>query len=223
MNLRRMAALGVFVLVSVAVPGASPALAEVRPKSVEFGIFAGNYSFDTPFLFLAGGRGDSGNLGGSRLSQFFGARLGYNFTPHWEVELTYADVSSRDTRYRDVKHDLTNKELTVTYNFLTTTQRKFLPYVTGGLGKLTNKITVFSDGTLDSANLVTAGGGFRYFVNKTMAVRVDGRWNTYSAQFDIPDPDGPVLINVIPPIFIDDRFTDFELTVGLFGVMGGKK
>lgn len=222
MNLRRMAALGVFVLVSVAVPGASPALAEVRPKSFEFGIFAGNYSFDSPFLFLAGGRGDSGNLGGTRLSQFFGARLGYNFTPHWEVELTYADVSSRDTKFRDVKHDLDNRELAVTYNFLSTKPGKLIPYATGGIGKLINKITVFSNATQDNAVLVTVGGGFRYFVNKTMAVRVDGRWNTYNAQFDIPDPDGPIR-NIVPGIFIDDRFTDFELTVGLFGIMGGKK
>ncbi len=222
MNLRRMAALGVFVLVSVAVPGASPALAEVRPKSFEFGIFAGNYSFDIPFLFLAGGRGESGNLGGSRLSQFFGARLGYNFTPHWEVELTYADVSSRDTKFRDVKHDLDNRELAVTYNFLSTKQSKLVPYATGGIGKLINKITVFSNATQDNAVLVMVGGGFRYFVNKTMAVRVDGRWNTYSAQFDIPDPDG-LSRNIVPGIFIDDRFTDFELTVGLFGIMGGKK
>lgn len=224
MSHHHFAGMGALVA-ACAVAFASPALAQSRPRSFEFGVFGGTRLFGTP------SEGDSGVLGGTSDTEFFGLRLGYNFTPHWEIELTHDDVSTEDGDFGIVQRDYISDHLAVNYNFLTTTQRRVYPYVTGGLGRQVNKITVQSHRTEDTATVFVVGGGFRLFFNKSVALRVDGRFKTYAAEFDIPDANGPNPEVVIPdstgmsnePIVIDDRFTDFELTIGLYGIIGGKK
>lgn len=223
MNYCRFTGAGALVLAVYAGVCATPALARNRPRSFEFGVFGGQVNYDTPILFFAGSSGDSGVLGGTRGAEFFGARLGYNLTPHWEIELTHDDSSTEDSRFKQAKRDYVTEQLTVNYNFLTTTERRLYPYATGGLGRLANKITVASKSHEDSSIALVLGGGFRLFFNKSIALRVDGRWKTYNAKFDIPDPDGSNPANSVPPILIDDTFSDFEVTIGLHGIMGGKK
>lgn len=223
MRRHRHARLGALVFAAVAGLCAPPALAQTRPRSFEFGVFGGIRSFDVPVLWLAGARGDSGSLGGTEGAEFFGARLGYNLTPHWEIELSHDDASTEDSRFSQAQRDYVAQHVAVVYNFLTTTERRLYPYVTGGVGRQVNKITVDSNEVEDTSTIFVLGGGFRLFFNKSIALRVDGRFRTYDSEFDIPDPNGSNPGTPVPPIFIDDRFGDFEITFGLHGIMGGKK
>ncbi len=221
MSFYRTTAAGALALAACAALGASPALAQNRTRSFEFGVFGGTMRFDTPVLFAVGEGGDSGTLLGSKDTEFFGARLGFNFTPHWEVEVTHDDASTEDGGSNLVQRDYIADQVTANYNFLTTTQRRLYPYVTGGVGRITSKITVQSHEFDDTSGLWVVGGGFRLFFNKSISLRVDGRFKTYDQRFDIADANGS-LPGVIP-IALDDSFTTFEITIGLFGITGGKK
>ncbi|MGH7753672.1 MAG: outer membrane beta-barrel protein, partial [Gemmatimonadales bacterium] len=125
--------------------GSSPALAKNRPRAFEFGIFGGTMMFDRPLLFVVGENGDGGSLRGTKDTEFFGARLGYNFTPHWEVELTHDDSSTEDGGQALVERDFITDHVTVNYNFLSTTERRLYPYAVAGFGRIVNKITVLSN------------------------------------------------------------------------------
>ncbi|MEE9230016.1 MAG: hypothetical protein V3U86_04870, partial [Acidobacteriota bacterium] len=67
---------------------------------------------------------------------------------------------------------------------------------------------------------IILGGGFRLFFNKSISLRIDGRWKSYNEKIEFPDPDPR---GIIPSIDIDDRFTNFEFTIGLHGIIGGKR
>ncbi len=207
-------------ILALAFAAASPAEARNRPQSWEFGVFAGEMLFDVPFLFVIGERGDADSLRGTRDTEFFGVRLGYNFTPHWEVELTHDDASTEDRGFKDVQRDFISDDITVNYNFLTTTERRLYPYVTGGFGRIVSKITLLSESEEDDTIAFILGGGFRLFFNKSISLRVDGRWKSYNEEFDIPAFDPRM---IVPAIHIDDRFTNFEITIGLHGIIGGKR
>ncbi|MEE9229134.1 MAG: outer membrane beta-barrel protein [Acidobacteriota bacterium] len=212
--------LGIALLLS----SASPALARNREDSWEFGLFAGEAFFNTPFLFALGERGESGPLRGTRNTEFFGARLGYNFTPHWEVEFTHDDLSTRDERLVEAQRDFITDYLTLNYNFLTTTQRRLYPYLSGGVGRQVSKITILSNEEENDTTVWILGGGFRLFLNKNLSLRVDARWKTYKEEFDFDLPSEPKFAPLpFSSVFIDDDFTNLELTIGLFGIIGGKK
>lgn len=220
MSFRSALRVSLAVILALAFAAAAPAEARNRPHSWEFGVFGGEMIFDVPFLFVIGERGDSGDLLGTRTTEFFGLRLGYNFTPHWEVELTHDDASTEDVGFKDVQRDLISDYITVNYNFLTTTERRMYPYLTGGVGRIVSKYTVLSDGEEDDTVAFILGGGARLFFNKSISLRIDGRWKTYNEEIDFPstDPRG-----IVPDIHIDDRFTNFEITIGLHGIIGGKR
>jgi hypothetical protein len=201
---------------------ASPALAQTRSRAFEFGIFGGTVAMDTPLLWAIGERGDNDSLGGAESAEFWGGRLGYHFTPKWGVEWTHDDISTEDSLYEEAQRDLISDVITLNYNFLTGSQRKLYPYVTGGFGRMVNKITVKGNVFEDDALAYALGGGFRMYLNKAMSFRVDGRWKIFSSELEAADPDGPTFTTV-PAFDIEDTFANFEVTVGLFGLMGGKK
>ena len=220
MRFRSALRVSLAVILALAFAAAVPAEARNRPHSWEFGVFGGEMVFDVPLLFVLGERGNAGDLLGTRTTEFFGFRLGYNFTPHWEVEFTHDDASTEDRGFKDVQRDFISDSVTVNYNFLTTTERRVYPYLTGGLGRIVSKVTVFSKSEEDDPITIILGGGFRLFFNKSISLRIDGRWKSYNETIDFPNPDPT---GTIPPIDIDDRFTNFEFTIGLHGIIGGKR
>jgi outer membrane protein W len=212
------------ILLAFALPAlaASPALAQGRSRAFEFGIFGGSVIMDTPLLWVIGERGENDTLGGAESAEFWGGRLGYHFTPKWGVELSHDDISTEDSFYEEAQRDLITETLTLNYTFLTGSQRRAYPYVVGGVGYMTNKITVKGNIFEDSTLAYALGGGFRMYLNKAMSFRVDGRWKIFSTQLDAVDPDGPTFATV-PSFHIDDTFANLEITFGLHGLFGGKK
>jgi hypothetical protein len=201
---------------------ASPATAQTRSRAFEFGIFGGTVVMDTPILWVLGERGENDSLGGAESAEFWGGRLGYHFTPKWGVEWSHNDISTEDSFYEQAQRDLISDVVTLNYNFLTGSQRRLYPYVVGGIGRLANKITVKGNIFEDDTLAYDVGGGFRMYLNKSMSFRMDGRWKIFSSKIDADDPDGPTFTDV-PAFHIDDTFSNFEVTVGLHGLMGGKK
>ena len=222
MRVRPISTLSLALVLGSVLAATTPAAAHNRPRSWEFGVFGGEMLFDVPLFFTAGSHGEYDTLLGTRDTEFFGLRLGYNFTPHWEVEFTHDDASTEDVGFKNVQRDYVSDHFTVNYNFLTTTERRVYPYLAGGAGRLVSKVTVSSKGDEDSAIALVLGGGFRLFLNKSVSFRVDGRWKIYSEQHEVADllPDNNFLD---PSLNIDDQFSHFEITIGLYGIIGGQR
>jgi hypothetical protein len=222
----RLPTLPALLVAAIACLAATAAQAQTRSRAFEFGVFGGTVGIDTPFLWFLGERGDNGALGGAESSEFWGGRLGFHFTPKWGVELSHDDVSTEDALYMDAQRDFIADVVTLNYNFLTGSQRRLYPYVAGGVGRQVNKVTVKGNVFEDEALVYAVGGGFRMYLNKTLSFRVDGRWKVFPAEFDVSDPYGggvPPPMNAVPPFQIDDTFANFEVTLGLYGLFGGRK
>jgi len=161
---------------------ATSGFAGERPQAFSISPFIGGYSYD----------------GAQHLQTrpVYGLRLGYDFTEHWAAEGVFDYVAGETTRsHRDV--NIYSYRLDVLYNFMP--DGPFVPYLaTGGGG------STFDERNYHDTNATfNFGGGLKYFVTDSIALRGDVR---QLLAFERPD----IKFN-------------WEYTAGLTFLFGGKQ
>ncbi|MFH7326096.1 OmpA family protein [Desulfurivibrio sp. C05AmB] len=141
--------------------------AEIRAKSYELGLYGGYNFFET----------------GQNLKDrpLFGARLGYNFTEHFALEIGAERIRTRvddptitgvqEGQYRSPmdRVDLTFYHLNALYHF--TPERRLTPFVLAGFGGAHYSPRI-ATGDMATINF---GAGLKYAVNDKVAFRLDLR------------------------------------------------
>ncbi len=140
----------IFVFAVVALMLPVMAAAEIRAGSFEVGPYAGFHVFDQ----------DNENNVGFNRRIVTGIRLGYNLTERWGVEAAFDHIESR----ANMMH------ADLVYHF--TPDRKFVPFAVAGLGYAHLKPMGRDHYGTMMGNL---GLGFKYFLHRNVAVRVDVR------------------------------------------------
>ncbi|GAB4484450.1 MAG: hypothetical protein OHK006_08790 [Thermodesulfovibrionales bacterium] len=125
--------------------------AQIREGSFEIGPFVGLHVFDHE-------KNDNDDHYGRR--GILGLRLGYNFTPKIGAELSGENIDGRGQQYH----------ADVLYHF--TPDRAFVPFAVAGLGYAHIRPW---DGDSYGSVLGNFGLGFKYFLHKNIAWRVDVR------------------------------------------------
>jgi OOP family OmpA-OmpF porin len=178
----------------------SNAMAEMQAGDISVTPFVGLYVFE-----------GNQNL---EESPMFGLGLGYQLDEHWGLEgvFAYIDADAKDdvavtrdildppwteTDYRDPNHvDVCTYRLDALYHFMGF--GSLVPYLAAGVGGITiNDDLIEDDGT---SFLVNYGGGVKFFLNESWALRADVR-------------------HVIP---FDDTYNNLAATVGVTYVIGAK-
>jgi len=131
---------------------------------------------------------NSDNHRGVDNSTAFSLGLGYQFGNPWAIELVYLKADSESTGGSDVSID----QLRLDGLYHLTERSHFTPYLAAGVGT-----TDFSPGSTNA--LINAGGGLKYAINDSLALRADFR-----------------LINDV-----EDNELDNLTTIGLHFVFGG--
>ncbi len=135
----------------------------------------------------------------------YGGRIGYFFTPKWNMELsaqrlgTVTDFDLLGQSDVDVRVD--GYRLNLLYNF--GEGNRFRPFFTAGLGREKFSVQNFGESCDIGWN---AGAGFRWFMSPHWNLRMDGRY----VSPKVGDP-------------IDESQKNMELTLGLGWVIGGSK
>lgn len=126
----------------------------------------------------------------------FGLGLGYNFTEHWTAELM-ADyiLADEDGHGDDTVHGYMG-HIDALYHFMP--YERLVPYVAVGLGAI--HLNDNPNGT-DTQGLVNYGGGLKYFITESIALRGDVR-------------------HVIP---FDDADNNLACSLGVTFLFGGGK
>ena len=181
-------------LLLMALATATPALAQNRAGSWEFGPYLVGFDFDhdTEIEDAWGG----------------GFRFGYNFLPQHELEFSFEGVDTEDNVFHVVDVKVGQFQANYVFNFLFDRHQVVVPYVTAGLGNL--RLEVHSPGfPSDEENdpLFSGGGGVRFFVGKEFNVRLDLRFVSFTGD------------NVV---LRDIGFTDNQFSVGVGWVLGGR-
>ena len=142
----------------------------------------------------------------------FGFRLGYDFTSHWaaEVELNYASTeypiangSSEDVTAYSYRLDLL-------YNFMPCSMLD--PYLAAGPGA-TSLYSIYPDAVPGKTNndfSVDVGGGLKWFLSESFAVRGDVRHLFIFNNVNV-DPNNHTILN------------NWQYTAGVDFLFGGKK
>lgn len=173
---------------------ASPALAQNRSESWEFGPYIVGFNFDSEI----------------EIEDRWGAgfRFGYNFVPMHEIEFAFEAVDTED----DVIHliDVKVAQIQANYvlNFVFDRHQKVVPYFTAGLGVIRFEVDepfIGSDDETDS--LFNFGGGVRFFFTRQFNLRLDARFVSYTGD------------NVI---LRDQDYTNQQFSVGVGWVLGGR-
>jgi outer membrane protein W len=150
---------------------ASAAEAKNRDKAWEFGAF---------LVHLDGDRdaGVDNEIGGE-------LRVGYNFTAKVEAELNVL-LASGETAGRDASY--TRAVAVITGNFLTDRETPWIPFISAGLGIVTETVDATEDSmgneileAFDAGTILTLGVGTRYFWNDNWGARFEGRYNHHDA------------------------------------------
>ncbi|MFT5042702.1 MAG: OOP family OmpA-OmpF porin [Hyphomicrobiaceae bacterium] len=150
------------VLASVwAVAVAGPVSAQIQAETFSINPHAGVHVFD-----------DDQDLDTSGV---YGVGLGYAFTEHWGIEGIF-DYSNPDVDKGSGDVDVFRYGLDGLYHFRP--DKKLVPYLSIGGGAMTFDPSAGGNSTDPQAN---AGGGVKYFVSKSVALRADGR---YLVSFD---------------------------------------
>ncbi len=181
-NILMVLMLGLLVLVL-----AAPAFAENQAGTFTLSPFTGGMIFDSDKHM------DKGQLNG--------LRGGYNFTPSLGAEAFWGYVPSEAKMVGDLPVDFYHYGIDVLYHF--TPDRDLVPFVAAGLG-IAQSNGPSSPGV--SNHMLGAfdwGGGLKYFINETWALRADAR--------DV--------------MFLEsgDTRNNIELTVGLTFALGAQK
>ncbi len=162
--------------------GAVTAHAGVKADSFTLSPFIGGYSFD--------------GVEHQETRPEYGIRGGYNFTEHLGAEVVFGYVASKLTSGGgDI--DLFNYRLDALYHFMP--ENRLVPYLAIGYGGLTTEYPNNADRTRGAFNY---GGGVKYFLNDSMALRGDIR--------NLVFRDGTTQFN-------------YEYTAGMDFVLGGTK
>ena len=167
---------------------AASANAQYRGGTWEFNGFAG-------YLF-GGNFGDSNVFGtGGHVDiddhLFYGGRVGYNFTPLWEVEFEYAQNPTHvtvhpfhnngnvpDVQVGNVKFEYFMANMTLNFG-----HGRWVPYFTLGSGAANIVPTIANSLSASTVRYTTSiGGGVKWFVDPHFAFRFDGR--VYSTFLD---------------------------------------
>ncbi len=132
------------------------ALAEIKPNTFNLTPLIGGYVFE--------GNQDLEN------GSLFGLGFGYDFDKHWgaEVQFNYVD-SEVDSSGQSVDGYL--YRLDGLYHFMP--DNKLVPYLAAGVGGLTLDP---DKGGSDTNALINGGGGLKYFVTESIALRGDVRY-----------------------------------------------
>ncbi|MBJ6801453.1 OmpA family protein [Geomonas propionica] len=132
----------------------------------------------------------------------FGLRLGYDLTKNWGVEAVADFLATEGTR-NDRSVNALSYRLDILYNFLP--DGPLVPYLAVGGGGITyghgHDGLKISDRTTDAT--INAGGGIKYFLTDSVALRADAR-----QLFLLESPDSPKY--------------NWEYTAGLTFLFGGQ-
>jgi len=185
-------------LVAVLLVAASPAFAAGGNKGdIELGIYGGYGWPDDYGIFQP------------KKHLLYGARLGYFFSEHWNLEgsaqrlSTHTQFEALGVPEADVKLDALR--LNLLYNFGEAC-KSFRPFLTAGIGDEKFKVENFGESCHMGWN---AGGGFRLFLSPHWNLRADGRY--VSTKLDDDE------------VFLDEHKGqhNVEATLGLGWVLGG--
>lgn len=150
---------------------ATSAVAGEREGAFSISPFVGGYTFDGEQHL--------------KTAPVFGLRLGYDLTKNWEVEAV-ADYLATEGTHNDRSVNALSYRLDVLYNFLP--DGPLVPYLAVGGGGITyghgREGLEVSDRTTDAT--INAGGGIKYFVTDSVALRADAR-----QLFVLESPDKP--------------------------------
>ncbi|QXE85508.1 MULTISPECIES: OmpA family protein [Geomonas] len=167
---------------------ATAAIAGEREGAFSISPFAGGYTFDGEQHL--------------KTAPVFGLRLGYDLTKNWGVEAVADYLATEGTR-NDRSFNALSYRLDILYNFLP--EGPLVPYLAVGGGGITyghgREGLKISDRTTDAT--INAGGGVKYFVTDSVALRADAR-----QLFLLESPDSPKY--------------NWEYTAGLTFLFGGK-
>ena len=133
----------------------------------------------------------------------YGGRVGYFFTPNWNLELS-AQRLPTTTEFempgvQDVDVNLDAVRLNLLYNFAS--GERFRPFLTAGIGRE----RFATEGFGESCDIgLNAGAGFRWFLSPHWNLRVDGRYVRTKVGGEV-----------------DETQQNLEATLGLGWVFGG--
>lgn len=181
-------------LLLIALASASPALAQNRSESWEFGPYLVAFGFDDSI----------------EIEDEWGAgfRLGYNFVPMHEIEFSFEGVDTEDDVFHEIDVDITQFQANYLFNFIFDRRQTVVPYATAGLGTLRIEVTDPFIGSDDETDpLFSMGGGVRFFFGKQFNLRLDGRLIFFSGD------------NVV---LRDQDFANSQFSVGVGWVLGGR-
>src|SRR5262249_34111925 len=100
----------------------SPALAQNRSESWEFGPYFVYFGFD-------GATEIQDDWGG-------GFRVGYNFAPMHELEFAFEQVDTQDNVFHDIDVRVRQFQTNYNFNFIFDRHQTVIPYFTAGLGAI---------------------------------------------------------------------------------------
>jgi len=181
-----------FLLVLLA--AASPALAQNRSESWEFGPYFVGFDFDNEIEI-------EDEWGG-------GFRFGYNFVPMHEIEIAFEAVDTEDDVFHLIDVKVSQLQANYVFNFVFDRRQKVVPFLTAGLGAIRFEVDepfIGSDEETDS--LFNMGGGVRFFFTRQFNLRLDARVVSFTGD------------NVI---LRDRDYTNQQLSVGVGWVLGGR-
>jgi opacity protein-like surface antigen len=181
-------------LLLVLLAAASPARAQNRSESWEFGPYLAGFSFDDAIEI----EDDTGG----------GFRVGYNFVPMHEMEFSFEGVDTQDDVYHQIDVTVTQFQANYVFNFVYHPRQKVVPYITAGLGGIRIEVSDSFYGTDNETDpLFSLGGGVRFFFTKQFNLRLDLRSISFTGD------------NVV---LADQDFTNSEFSVGVGWVVGGR-
>ncbi len=166
---------------------AAPAVAGEREGAFSISPFVGGYTFD--------------GVQHLETAPVFGLRLGYDLTKNWGVELVGDYLATDGTRSERSINALSYR-LDFLYNFMP--DGPLVPYLAAGGGGITaGHGSNFQAGGSNTSATANVGGGLKYFLTDSIALRGDAR-----QLFIFESPNSPKY--------------NWEYTAGLTFLFGGK-
>ncbi len=166
-------------------------MAEMKPGMVSISPRIGGYAFS-----------ESKNINDSLV---YGLGIGINLTRSFGLEGSF-DYMNTDSTSSGVDINIPLYRVDALYHFQT--EKKLVPFISAGFGT----IDIQGTGVNNTDNLMSYGGGIKYFITKSVALRGDIR--------HIIEMENTNRNNLFD---INDVSNNFIYTVGLTALLGGKK